>query len=371
MSESEITAALERALLRELLAQWKHVNASYFRNGLRPPAIELTSSRSLLGRWLRESRTIEIAREMVLERPWGMVVEVLKHEMAHQYVHEILGAIEETAHGPAFREACRRLGIDARAAGLPNRDAHAPSPEEHRVIERIARLLALAESPNVHEAEAATVAAQRLMLKYNIEAQKSATVQDYGYRHLGKPSGRVGEAERVLAALLGKHFFVEVIWVPVYRPLEGKRGSVLEICGTASNLAMAEYVHAYLSHAAEQLWSEHKKTYDVRGNKDRRTFLAGVMAGFAEKLRRDQQGHHEAGLVWVADGDLSNFYRRRHPHVRNVRLAGTRKNEAFGHGREAGKKIILRRGVGAAGAHASQMGSGGAPRLLPARGRST
>ena len=36
----------------------------------------------------------------------------------------------------------------------------------------------------------------------------------------------------LLGAILGKHFFVEVIWVPVYRPLEQKRGSVLEVCGT-------------------------------------------------------------------------------------------------------------------------------------------
>jgi Protein of unknown function (DUF2786)/SprT-like family len=370
MSESEITAALERVLVRELLAQWKHVNASYFRSGLRPPAIELTTSRAMLGRWMRETRTIEIARELVLERSWGMVVEVLKHEMAHQYVHEILGAIDETAHGPAFREACRRLGIDGRAAGLPDASPHAPSPEAHRVVERIARLLALAESPNVHEAEAATVAAHRLMLRHNLEARHSSTAQDYGFRHLGKPSGRVGESDRVLGALLGSHFFVEVIWVAVYRPREGRRGSVLEICGTSSNLAMAEYVHAYLSHAAEQLWSDHKKSHDVRGNRDRRTFLAGVMAGFADKLRQDQQGHEKAGLVWVADGDLSNYYRRRHPHVRNVRLAGMRKNEAFGHGREAGKRIILRRGVGAA-ATGSHLPSGGAPRLLPARGRSS
>jgi nitroreductase len=370
MSESEITAALERSLVRELLAQWKHVNASYFRSGLRPPAIEITTSRTMLGRWMRESRTIEIARDLVLERPWGMVVEVLKHEMAHQYVHEILGAIDETAHGPAFREACRRLGIDARAAGLPDA-VRAPSAEEHRVVERIARLLALAESPNVHEAEAATVAAQRLMLKHNLEARHAATAQDYGFRHLGKPSGRVGESERILAALLARHFFVEVIWVPVYRPREGKRGSVLEICGAASNLAIAEYVHAYLAHAAEQLWSEHKKSHGVRGNRDRRTFLAGVMAGFAEKLRLDQQGHAKAGLVWVADGDLVSYYRRRHPHVRNVRLAGTRKNEAFGHGREAGKRIILRRGVGAAAAGGGHLPSSNAPRLLPARGRTS
>src|SRR4029077_4252276 len=120
------------------------------------------------------------------------------------------------------------------------------------VIERVARLLALAESPNQHEAEAAMAAAQRLMLKYNVELQQHACgARRYGFKHLGEPSGRVGESERILASILAKHFFVEVIWVPVYRPTEGKRGSVLEICGAPENLEMAEYAHAFLRHTAE------------------------------------------------------------------------------------------------------------------------
>jgi len=363
MIPGELTQALETALLRELLTQWKNVNASYFKGALRPPSIELTASRHVLGRWDRSTRTLEMSRPLLLAQPWGVVVEVLKHEMAHQYVHEVLGETLETAHGPAFRAACHRLGIDGAASGLPDAQA-AQTPEEAeaaRVVERIARLLALAESPNIHEAEAATLAAQRLMLKYNLEARARETHIDYGFRHLGRPNGRVGEAERVLAMLLGRHFFVEVIWVPSYRPGDGKRGSVLEICGSSSNLAMAEYVHAFLTHTAEQLWTEHKRTRGIQANRDRRTFLAGVMAGFADKLARDAKVHEQAGLVWVADANLHGFFRRRHPYVRHVRHAGTRRTEAFGHGREAGRKIVLRRGVHAAPTQ------GHSARLLPAR----
>ena len=148
-------------------------------------------------------------------------------------------------------------------ASTPRPRASREATEEHdertRVIERIARLLALAESPNVHEAEAAMAAAQRLMLKYNVELQHAGAARRYGFRHLGEPSGRVGESDRVLASILAKHFFVEVIWVPVYRPLDGKRGSVLEICGAPENLEMAEYVHAFLRHTASELWDEHNE----------------------------------------------------------------------------------------------------------------
>jgi len=275
-----------------------------------------------------------------------VVSEVLKHEMAHQYVSEVLAERGETAHGPAFRGVCARLGIDAAATGLP---AVMHDDRERRLVDRIARLLALAESPNAHEAEAAASAAQRLMLKYNLDVS-TAPGRTYGFLHVGKPSGRVGEAERILAMILGRHYFVEVIWVPVYRALEGKRGTVLELCGSEANLAMADYVHAFLTNTAAQLWEEHKRGARIRSNRDRRVFLAGVMTGFADKLAKQAAKHREEGLVWVRDADLDGYFRKRHPRIRHVRYAGHRKNEAYAHGKAAGGRIVLRKGVSAASA---------------------
>src|SRR6185503_16763029 len=247
-----------------------------------------------LGQWDPSRRRIDMARSLFVKEPWGTVLEVLKHEMAHQYVHEILGRVDEPSHGPAFREVCERLGIDARAAGVP---AGAPTEtergrEQHvKVLERIAQLLALAQSSNVHEAQAATSLAQKLMLKYNVESAALGTRGGYEFRHLGVPSGRVSESERLLSIILGQHFFVEVIWVPVYRPLQKKRGHVLEICGTRPNLEMASYVHAFLLRSAEHLWDEHKRAHGIKSNRDRRTYLAGVMDGFREKLQAESKHH--------------------------------------------------------------------------------
>jgi len=337
----QLTLDLERALLRELSAEYKRINESVFRRTLTPPTIQLVSSDSRLGCWTKDTRTLELSRGLVTLHGWGVIVEVLKHEMAHQYVHEVLGQTQETAHGPTYRDLCRRLGIDGSAAGVPK----ARENGEERIVERVARLLALASSPNVHEAEAAASAAQRLMLKYNIDLRRDAGARGYAFAHVGRATGRVTESERILAMVLGKHFFVEVIWVPVYRALEGKRGSVLELCGSPANLAMAEYVHAYLTDTAERLWADHRRGFGLRGNRDRRTYLAGVMSGFAEKLSRQAVTHREQGLVWVEDADLADYFRRRHPHVRHVRYAGSRKNEAFARGRDAGRRIVLRRGM--------------------------
>ena len=343
--DAELAVRLEQALVRALMAEWKQYNGTFFKNMMRPPAFELVASRAKLGQYHGSTRTISIARTLVLEHSWGELQEVLKHEMAHQYVHEVLGEIDETAHGKAFRGLCARLGIDPSASGLPSQAPSEPSQGAARVIERVARLLALAESANRHEAEAAMAAAQRLMLKHNIEDCLTQAQKQYSFRHLGKPTGRVEEHQRLLATILNTHFFVEVIWVPVFRPLEGKNGSVLEICGTPANLEMAAYVHSFLSHTAETLWVEHKRQHNIRGNRDRRVYLAGVMAGFQEKLREQDAEHQQQGLVWIGDPQLTGFYRQRHPYIRHTRYFGHQRNDAFAHGKRAGKNIVIHRPV--------------------------
>jgi hypothetical protein len=343
-----LTVELEAALLRELRASFDELNQAYFKRALRSPEIKISDSSRRLGQWDPARRRIEMARSLFVKEPWGTVIEVLKHEMAHQYVHEILGRMDEPSHGPAFREVCERLGIDARATGLPSghaREGEGPREQHVKVLERIAQLLALAQSSNVHEAQAATSLAQKMMLKYNVESAALGARGGYEFRHLGVPSGRITESERLLSIILGQHFFVEVIWVPVYRPLEKKRGHVLEVCGSRPNLEMASYVHAFLTRSAEHLWAEHKREAGIKGNRDRRTYLAGVMDGFREKLQVETKQHREQGLVWVGDADLSKYFRKRHPHIRHTRTAGPSRHPAHGAGRSAGRRLVLHRGI--------------------------
>lgn len=343
-TDAPLTAALEAALLRELAEAWALVNATYFRRRLRPPLLELSTSTTHLGRWTPTTRTLEIARRLVLEHPWGAVLEVLKHEIAHQYVSEVLGELDTSPHGPAFRETCARLGIDAAATGVPS----AAGDGESKVAARIAKLLALAESPNRHEAEAAMAAAQRLLLTHQIDLAGAKARLGYTFRHLGAPTGRTSEHERLLSLLLARHFFVEAIWVPVYLPRLGRRASVLEVCGTPENVAIAEYVHGFLLTTSERLWEDEKRRLGTRANRDRRRFLAGVMAGMDDKLARGAKKSASEGLVWVGDADLSGFFRARHRYVRHVRYAGEARTEAFARGREAGRQIVIHKGVGGA-----------------------
>lgn len=345
MTDPRMQAELEGLALRELALEWQDVNRSLFGSALLSPQIVLFDSKTQLGRFDPETRVLELTRTLVFEKPWPVVIEVIKHETAHQYVLEGLRITDEPPHGPTFRRICEQRGIDAAATGLPPVPGSASG--NARVLERVARLLALAESPNQHEAQSAAAQAQRLMLKYNLEHVHDARERRYGFRHLGRPTARLTAADHWLATILAKHFFVSVIWIPVYRPLEGKHGRVLEVCGTEENLEIASYVHQFLEQTAARLWLEYKRAQGLRADRDRRTFLAGVMAGFAEKLKGQEREHRAEGLVWLKDAALERYLRVRHPRVRGGRATSVTGNDAYRHGRAAGQNIVLHRGVAA------------------------
>lgn len=352
---AQLGTELLRLALKQVESSYRDLNQSLFRGKLRMPVLEWTDNHAELGVWTSSARCLRLSRSL-LDGPWGMLIEVLKHEMAHQYVDEVLGERGEGPHGATFRRVCAERGIDSRAAGRPDNQVD-PNSAELGVLARIAALLSLAQSDNQHEAEAAMAAARRLMLKYNLEEAVRPHPLAYSFRHLGAPTGRRVAWQRVLASILGDYFFVDVIIVPVYRPREGKRGSVLEIMGSVQNLEMAAYVHDFLEGAAQGLWRAHKRAQAIDSDRHRQSFLFGVMCGFRDKLQREGAKAKREGLVWLGDPALKSYSRSRHPHVRSVAASGRVEKSAFSAGREAGASLVLHRGVGS-GASAK------APRLL-------
>ena len=265
-----LTAELEAALVRELATEYAWINRVRFGSRLRMPVITLSDVPSRHGRWVGAARTLELARALVLERVWPEVIGVLEHEMAHQFVDEVLGVRDQTAHGEAFRKVCVERGIDARAGGPPV--ASTAATEIDRVLERIRKLLALAGSPNQHEAEIAMRKAHELMLRHNIEAARAQAERDFEVRHLGDPEKRRSRVETDIMILLAESFFVKVIRLPVYLPRTGTRGSVYEISGTRPNVEMAAHVYAFLLATAERLWRENRGDQRVRSGRDRLSY---------------------------------------------------------------------------------------------------
>lgn len=353
-----LTAEIENRIVLRLYVEWKDCNWTYFKDALRPPQLLLTDTRVRLGEWDAASRSIGIAREAVMTLPWLEVLEILKHEMVHQFVDEVLGG-EDRPHGPLFVQACRARGIDPSATLRPD-DTPAPSREEDRIIARVRKLLALASSSNQNEAELAASTAQKLILKFNLDLEdRQPESDDFAFAHVGTPSGRVQAYQRRLGSLLIEHFFVRGVWVKTYDPKTDKVTSVLEICGRRENVQMADFVYDFMERTIERLWKAHKKARGITSNKDRRAFYAGAIAGFHGKLDAERFTHREEGLVWKGDAGTDAYTKARFPRLRSIRASGPRMGHAYAEGKSAGRNIVLTRPISETGS------SKRSPRALP------
>ena len=271
-----------------------------------------------------------------------------------------------TAGTGALVAICVVMGILSLAFLIPKSlEGSAADPEataRSRVVERVAKLLALATSANEHEAETAMNAAQRLMLEHNL-SDVARGDRRFVSRLLAPAVPRLEEARTRIGGLLSAHFFVEVIILSVWMPAEGRNGRAIEVTGTPENVDMAEYVYAFLDRTADALWAEHKRAHGVRGDRDRRAFRAGVVGGFYAKLEAERGRAVTRGLVWVGDPQLKTHQRARYPRVSMNTYRGSGDASARHFGREAGKKVVLHRGVGGEGG-----GAGGGGRLLGSGG---
>lgn len=354
MARATFTEALEQQCLRRLAECWGDVVYAYLRSSLRPPSFRLTTSERQWGAWDPERRLISIARRQVLCYTWESVVETLKHEVAHQYVAEVMQRHHEPPHGPAFQEACRLLACDPSPTGdggVPLYRPHAPTagltPDDAR-LSKIHKLLALADNnPDEHEAQAAFARASELMLKYNLDGVRAPT-RDYTYRYLGRPSGRTPHFRYQIAAILQEFFFVQCIWVDSYDVSRGVRGSRLEVMGTRANVDMAEYVHDCLERQCLSLWSRFKREREIRDRRAKRHYLDGLLAGFRRQLMQSQSESAERGLVWIGDPELNAFARQRYPRTTRTRLDAVGHSEVRSEGVRAGQRIRLHQPVAAA-----------------------
>jgi hypothetical protein len=346
---------LERRILHGLACEWQATVDALepsLQRQLRMPLFRLGGMATRLGQYTSGRNEICLGRAFAMKHPWHAVLEVLRHEMAHQIADRVLSGRDEKPHGPAFREACRLLRIDpaasARYQPIDREREGDPAAVNDRILMRVQKLLALAESGNRHEAEAAMAKAHLLLMKYNIDRIRSHAPREYGSVFLGVPALRHFREAYHLAALIQDYYFVQGIWVSSYVLSKGKMGKVLEISGTRSNIDIAAYVYDYIHNYIDRHWRRYNR--HRRLNRYRKTdFAIGVIEGFREKMADGKQraaSSEERSLVRIGDSGLALYMRFRYPFTRTFRRqAANQDDQVIGRGMDAGRRLVISRGI--------------------------
>jgi len=350
-------SSFDRQILRGLSAEWENalwLLPESLRRSIRRPLFAIRDMPTRLGCWSRNKREITLSRELISGHRWDDVKEVLLHEMAHQVAHEGFQATSEPDHGDRFQHACRLLRANPAASGT-YRPLHArlqqgeELKDRDRIVVRIHKLMALAESSNPNEAQAAMLKAHELISRHNVDLIAQGRDQDYHSIFLGVPRLRHFREAYHLAHLLQDFYFVQGMWIQAWVLSKGKMGRVLEISGSRKNVRIADYIHAAICRYIDDAWAGYRGGNDL--NRYRKTdFAVGIIQGFKTTLQQASatgwQGVDTHLPARIEDPALTRYLAQRYPHVRAFSRRGPGHDaRVLADGTESGRKLVIAKGI--------------------------
>ncbi len=351
-----IQEKLEHRILHGLSCEWDNafwlLDTSY-RKHFHKPLFTLRDMTRQWGCWSGDRNEISLSRHLVVNHSWCAVVEVLLHEMAHQFAEQVLCVRDDPPHGPKFQQACELLKANPRASGrimpLDERISSLSQNAEDKILIRVKKLMSLAQSRNQHEAEAAMTKAYELIKKYNLDLISQNEDRRFMSLFIGRPALRHFREAYALAGLLQQYYFVCGIWVPAYVIEKGGMGRVLEISGTAQNVQTALYVHDFISHFIDAQWNFYNRKKGL--NRYRRTdFAVGIVEGFRSKLQKHadqtQKPGTDHGLMHISDPMLQAYMKYRYPRTVNVKGRPVKNDKrVMADGIKKGKELVIHKGI--------------------------
>ena len=361
----EIRRNLTRIWTEQLYREFDNI-CFHFSVKLKKPLIQISDFKSRWGQWDPNLRLISLSRALITGYAWDVVLEILKHEMAHQIVNEVFYLSDHT-HGDDFQRACQMLGVTswaAKAGGdleqeIPTWKDRLLTNDEERLLQKAEKLLALATSSNEHEALLAMSKVRELYEKYNLEQIRLRTSRQHVHVIINSKKRRLAPHHSMIAGILINHFFVEVVFASLYDASSCTEYKTLEIIGTRENVQMAEYVFHFLQNNLQQLWHAYQARTHV-SHKSRSSFFLGILAGFDEKLAQERQVKAEPAahalvtenrrMLMEARSELKDFVHFRHPKlVTRSWSRTTRDRGAFELGKKEGARLNLNRPMASGG----------------------
>ena len=357
-SVEEIQAKLAHKILHGLKVQWEEeigVLSHRMREKLKPPLFRLAELKRQWGSWHPDKNEITISLRLATEYPWSCVRDVLRHEMAHQ-VADILFGGDQTPHGQKFQDACFMLRADPRISAdyepLNHRFFKDNEAHNDKILLRVQKLFALAQSKNHHEAELAMAKAHRLIEKFNISPSAQQKAETYYTICLGAPALRHTACDYRIANLLAAYYYVQPIWIQMYMVDRERMGTVLEVSGRAHNVKVAAYVYDFIYRYIEQEWHtfNHLRRYKARQRID---FALGIVKGFVEKLETEEHRtgkstitKEQKALIRQEDQKLQDYFHYMYPRVRSVKRGARQIDEhVLDAGKERGRKMVISKGI--------------------------
>lgn len=255
------------------------------------------------------------------------LLDLLRHELAH-YMTFITFGPQVPHHGKEFLSICKQYGWNAEVSRAVIQGDKIKKNE--KILGKVQKLLSLSDSPHPEEAEAATLKAKELLLKYSLEFREECD-EMHLLRFL--PRKRSSAKLHAISSIL-RTFLV----YPVFN--HGRGCVYLEILGKKVHVEVAEYVANFLDNKFELLWKEAKKeTPSLKGAVSKNSFFRGLAEGYTQKSEK------QSSALIRMENQLTTLAANVYPHLASSRSSYKHHETANKLGKDKGKKLSINRGL--------------------------
>lgn len=319
---------------------------------------------SYWGQYDHNKKLITINRSLIDTYSWAVVVEILKHEMAHQYAFIYHN---DHTHGLHFQDACERLAVSPwarKGAGhIPEiTDVEKPGErdqQEDGIFRKIEKLLRLAGSENEHEAMLAMQKVEALCRKHNIESWVDNRPVQCNYVVINYKKKRITQYQSLISHILQEHFMVDIVFGSQFDAATCQSHKTMEILGLSANVKIAEYVYFFLINRLPILWKQHLAKFKSGTRPSKNAYYLGVISGFEQHLRvskindqhkqplvEGQKASKETKAMVETKKELENYVKKRYPRLRQRRWTSSYRDTAsFESGKSDGQRLRLKPGI--------------------------
>ena len=314
-----------------------------FRTHLYPISIVVFEGSSDLAHFNAGYYQIALNRRLIYQAKDSVLRDILKHELAHYLTYLEYGSVQ--AHGAEFKETCRAHGFPDEIAlasmdlGQANTEKEGDIDSE-RVLEKVKKLLQLAQSSNTHEAEIATLKANALLLRHNLDHLKIN--HDDEPLYLDRVLFQKRKDAKISAVYeMLRHFIVK----PVIS--YGRGSCCLEVSGSLTNVKLAVYIAQFLDKEFDHLWKRARDQHGLQGLRAKNSFFLGIAKGFDEKMKESkaQFSTNEQKALLIVEKDLDAKAKLIYRRLSSTRPGNNIDSHAGALGVQSGKSLSIRQGV--------------------------
>lgn len=335
------------SMLKEILEELGFdvgISRFLFKRHFYPISVVVFEGGQELGHFNSNYYQIALNRKLIYLAKDSVLRDILKHELAHYLAFLEYGSV--AAHGTEFKATCQKYGFPAEIAlasmnlDVANTNKQGDIDSE-RILEKVKKLLQLAQSSNANEAELATLKANSLLLRHNLDHLNVQQDQEEPL-YLERVVFQKRKDAKISALYeMLRHFIVKTV-------ISYGRGTCcLEVSGTLTNVKLAVYIANFLDKEFDRLWEITKREHALQGVRAKNSFFLGIAKGFEVKMKasKAQFSTHEQKALMVVEKDLDAKTKIIYKKLSSSRSQNNLDAHAGELGIQRGKNLSIRPGV--------------------------